>query len=153
MFYLPFARFSLFLILSSSNVSFFQQGQWPFFAVLFVDDLFFMIFFVNLVTHEYDLSLGLQSSWKFHTLPFIFRLLRGGMVPSLGWRDSHRLNQHRWRGGSGSGGPSDVGSPLSDGSGLGGRGPDDPLCLGRAAMRPGGRGLQFAARTTVLGLV
>ena len=31
--------------------------------------------------------------------------------------------------------PCDVGSPLSDGSGLGGRGPDDPLCLRRAAMR------------------
>ena len=31
--------------------------------------------------------------------------------------------------------PCDVGSPLSDGSGLGGRGPDNPLRLGLAAMR------------------
>ena len=37
--------------------------------------------------------------------------------------------------GSGSGGNSDVVSPLTDDSGLGGRGPDDPLHLGRAAMR------------------
>ena len=45
--------------------------------------------------------------------------------------------------------PCDVWSLLSDGSGLVGRGPDDPLRLGWAAVRPGGRGLQFAARTTV----
>ena len=100
-----------------------------------------MIFKDNLVTHECDLSLGLQSSWDIHTLPFIFRHFLGGMVPSWGWWDSHRLNQHWCWGGSGSVGPSDVGSPLSDGSGLGGRGADDPLRRGRAAVRPGGWGV------------
>ena len=49
-----------------------------------------MNFFDNLITHERDLSLGLQSSSDIHTSAFNFRHLAGGMVPSSGWRDSLR---------------------------------------------------------------
>ena len=50
-----------------------------------------MIFLDNLVTDECDLSLGLQSSWDIHILPFIFRHFLGGMVPSSWSQHSHLL--------------------------------------------------------------
>ena len=71
--------------------SFFQQGQWRFFAVNSIEDLFFMNCFDNLITHERNLSLGLQSSLDIHTSAFNFRHLAGGTVPSSG-----RLDSLRW---------------------------------------------------------
>ena len=53
-----------------------------------------MNFFDNLITHERDLSFGLQSSLDIHTPAFYFRHLAGGTVPSSGWRDT--LRRYWW---------------------------------------------------------
>ena len=157
MLYLPFTRIwvsIVFYFIILEGKLFFQQRKWRFFAVLSIDNRLFMIFLDNLITHERDLSLGLQSTSDIHTSAFIFRHLAGGMVPSSGWRDSLWRYQHRHWGGFGGGRPADVASLLSDGGGLRGRGPDDPLHRergggggGRAAG--GGRGCGAAARATV----
>ena len=55
-------EYILFLMLSSSRVRFFQQGQWRFFAVLFIYDLFFMIFLDNLVI-ETRVSIATYIGW------------------------------------------------------------------------------------------
>ena len=95
-----------FSILSSSKVSFSQQGQWRLFTVNTVIDGFFMICFDNLITHERDLSFVLMSSLDIHTPAFNFLHLEGGTVPSSGWRLArYRPRRHlatdyalRWRG-------------------------------------------------------
>ena len=53
-----------------------------------------MNFIDNLITHERDLLLGLQSSLDIHTSAFNFLHLAGGTVPSSGWRDT--LWRYRW---------------------------------------------------------
>ena len=65
-----------------------------------------MIFFDNLITHERDLSFGLQSSLDIHTPALNFRHLAGGTVPSSGWHLAryrprfHLATEYalRWRG-------------------------------------------------------
>ena len=47
-----------------------------------------MNYFDNLITHDRDLSLGLQSSSDIHTSAFNSHHLAGGMVPSSGRCDS-----------------------------------------------------------------
>ena len=152
MFYLPFARFSLFLILSSSNVSFVSARTMATFRRSFYWQFILHDFLENLVTHECDLLLWLQSWWDFHTLPFIFTTFEGWHGAFLGdseiiigWTNisdeegpaAARLPMlcprlptiAAWEGGAtmtlcASGGlPCDVGSPISDGSSLGRRGP------------------------------
>ena len=93
MLYLPFTIIWVhivfnFIILEGKNV--FYQGQWRFFTVLSIDDWFFVIIFDNFITHERDLSLGLQSSSDIHNSAFNFPHLEGDMVPSLGRQDSLR---------------------------------------------------------------
>ena len=53
-----------------------------------------MNFFDNLITHERDLSFGLQSSLDIHNPAFTFSHLAGGTVPSSGWHDT--LRRYRW---------------------------------------------------------
>ena len=66
----------------------------------------FSWFFDNLITHEHDLSFGLQSSSDIHIPALNFCHLAGGTVPSSGWllaryRPRHHLATDyalRWRG-------------------------------------------------------
>ena len=107
-FHLLWFEYALFFIFSSLKVRFFHQGQWFFFAVNTIEDWFFMIFFDNLITHERDLSFGLQSpmsatcrldcsrSWTFTPQPLIFaiwrvaRCLPGGSVILFGGTSGRR---------------------------------------------------------------
>ena len=105
MFYLPFSRFSLFWILSSSNVSFVSARTMATFRRSFYWWFNFHDFFENFFIHECDLLLRLKSWWDFHTLPFIFSTFEGwhGAFPGdseivlvlLGRR--HRTRWHRRR--------------------------------------------------------
>ena len=62
---------------------FFQQGKCHLFTVNTVNDISFMNYFDNLITHERDLSFGLLSSLDIHTPALNFLHLEGGTVTAV----------------------------------------------------------------------